>query len=305
MLRNISTLQLAGILIILVLVYLAFLYFDDGGRSRSFRDNLVGINAESVTSIALETGSQDTYLKKEGSQWTVTLPSGKTVPAVASKVTSMLSTLETIEPSRIVTRNPEKWSEYNVDSTGTRVVLSESGSEVLDLVIGRFGMKNQQQMFTYVRLADEDEVYVADDFMSFSVSGDANSYRNQELLRLTPDSLSAIRFQYPDSAFVLQRTIDNKWAIDNRTADSASVASFIQGVRNLNSNKFDDDLDLKSLTPVFSLLFNQKGLDDISVSVYKNEDNLLFNSSHNPDALFRDENIAAKLLKGKDDLITD
>ncbi len=43
-----------------------------------------------------------------------------------------------IKPKRVAARSKTKWKEYEVDSAATRVVVNEDGSEVLDLIIGKY-----------------------------------------------------------------------------------------------------------------------------------------------------------------------
>ena len=82
----------------------------------------------------------------------------------------MLSTLTTIEPSRIASRSDSKWKDYAVDSAGTRVKVYQGSELVTDIVLGRFGVEGQRSFYTYVRLSEDEDTYVANDFMKMSIS---------------------------------------------------------------------------------------------------------------------------------------
>ena len=93
---------------------------------------------------------------------------------------------------------------------------------------GRFNVEGQRSFYSYVRLEEESDVYVAKDFMKMSISTGSEAYRNDDLLKVNKDSVSSIRFNYPDSAFVLSRQ-ESGWMLDDQPADSAAVAKYLQG----------------------------------------------------------------------------
>ena len=204
MLKNISSIKMIGILAVLVLVYLGFEFFGGKSRSKSFKTELVEIDTAKVSKLIIESRGESLELIKENNAWKVSVGDGKYAEAQKSNVKSTLNSLLTIKPSRIVAKDSEKWKDYQVDSAGTRVQVFEGSKNTLDLVIGRFGFNQQamqqqqmmggqgmQQFFSYIRLQNEEEVYVADNFMGMSINSDASGYRNKQLLSLTTDDISS------------------------------------------------------------------------------------------------------------------
>jgi hypothetical protein len=312
MLKNISSIKLIGILVVLVLVYLAIEFFGGRSRSKSFKAELVEIDTAKVTRVLIDGKEDDLELIKENNAWKVSIGEGKYADAQKSSVKNTLSSLMSIKPSRIAAKDPGKWKDYQVDSAGTRVQVFEGKKATLDLIIGRFGVNQQamqqqqqmmmggrgmQQFFSYVRLNDEDEVYVAENFMGMSINSDASSYRNRQLLSLTTDSIASIQFNYPaDSAFVLTRQ-DSTWTIFGTQADSASVASYLSGIRYLSNSNFVDDVPPSALvTPTLSMNIRQNGKADVEVKAYQHpEHQWIIHSSSNPVAYFADESLVDKL----------
>jgi len=286
-----NTILLVGILAVLVMVYLAVSYFGNDSRSKSFREELVDINKDDVTRVEISGGGTTTTLSGGPDNWTVQLVDGSTKPAKEGSISSMLSSLSSIEPSRIASRSEDKWADFQVDTAGTRVKVFEGNDEVLDIIIGRFGVEGQRSFYTYVRLADENDTYVANNFMSMSVSKDANSYRDNEVLRIKRDSLTQITFDYPDSAFTLQKT-DDKWFIDNVEADSANTASYLSGLSLVTSRSFSETQDSPSLTVSYAFT-NQ---EDLNVTLDAGNN---LSSSYNAHEFFRDSTVTNKLFKGK------
>ena len=321
MLKNISSLKMMGILAVLVLVYLGFEFFGGKSRSKSFKTELVEIDTAKVSKVIIDSKGESLELLKVNNAWKVSIGNGKYAEAQTRDVKSTLNSLLTIKPSRIVAKNPERWKDYQVDSAGTRIQVFEGSKNTLDLVIGRFGFNQQamqqqqmmmgggrgmQQFFSYVRLENEDEVYVADNFMGMSISAEANGYRNTQLLSLTIDSITAIQYNYPaDSGFVLSK-VDSTWSIFGSPADSAATASLLSDLRYVNNSNFVDDVPSAALvSPTVSMNIKQNGKADIMVKAFQHPlHKWIINSSENPLAYFADEELVNKLFVGSEKLLT-
>lgn len=320
MLKNISSVKLIGILAALVLVYLGIQFFGGKSRSKSFKAELVEIDTAKVSKVLIDKGGESLELLKENNAWKVSIGDGKYVEAQSSNVKSTLSSLLTIKPSRIAAKKEDKWQEYQVDSAGTRVRVFEGSKNTLDIVIGRFGfnqqaMQQQQQMmmggrgmqqfYSYVRLHDENEVYVADNFMGMSMNTNSSDFRNKQLLSLTTDSISSVQFNYPaDSGFVLTK-VDSNWSIFGAQTDSASTASYLSGIRYVSNSNFVDDVPASALvSPTVSITIKQNSKPDIFVKAFQHPvHQWIVNSSENPQSFFADVELIGKLFVGREKLL--
>lgn len=290
-----NTVKLLGVLAVLVVVYLIMTFTGDKSRSKSFRTELVAIDTTQVTRIVVDSPTESTEVTKTDDSWSVALPDGSDKPAVASAVRNLLTSLESIKPTRIVARTESKWKDYSVDSTGTRVKVYEGNKNTLDLVIGRFGVENQRQFYTHVRLAEENDVYIANDFMGISVARSANDFRNGSILRLKQDSLTQVAFNYPDSAFTIYKE-SNRWVASQFEPDSASVASYLQGLSFVSSKNFADGTGLS--TPELNVNFSFSDQSEIQISAFRKEGDWVIYSSENGDEYFTDAAIFEKIFKG-------
>ena len=229
---------LLGVLVVLVGIYLVVKFTDSSGRSKSFRSELVSVNDEAVTKLEIMSPSDTTVLEKNGESWKL---NGEYVADPAT-VSTALKTLQSIKPSRLASRSEDSWKDFQVDNTGTRIVAYEGGDKTLDIILGRFDMEGQRSFYSYVRLSEESDVYVAKDFMKMSISTSSKAYRNDDILKVNKDSLTAIQFNYPDSAFSLIKT-ENQWLVGDMPADSAAVAGYLNGLRFVTSRNFADNPD--------------------------------------------------------------
>jgi len=301
--KKISNIKLIVIFGVLVTIYLAITFLGGSSRSKSFRDTLVDIDTARVTKIVITKGGQVTEMTKDEGSWQLPLSNGKKVTAVPKKVTGFLSSLITIKPSRVVTRDQSKWGEYQVDSTGVQIKVYEGSKKTLDIIIGRFGIKGQREFYSHVRLTEDNSTYIADGFMGISLSTDINSFRNNQVLKIITDSVTAVSFNYPDSSFQLTKSFAGNWEIANQYVDSASVAEFFRDVRYLNSSSYYDDLQ-EFMQPSHSVEFTLNGeVDQIFKAALVSDELWVLNSTLNPESYFSDSTLLRKVFVGSNKLL--
>jgi len=320
MFKKVSNSKLLGIFAILMLVYFGLEFWDNSGRSESLRAYLVAIDQEKASRILIEKGGVKTELVKEGNEWNVVLPDGRKTAAMTEKVTATIDQLLQIKPSRLAARNDKKWKDFQVDSAGTSIQVYEGEEKSLDIILGRFGTRQppntgrqpqfqQQQQFSffsYVRLANEQETYVVNDFMGMSISPDQADYRDQSILALNnPDSITAIRFKYADGAFTINN-FGGLWQSEGEQLDSANIASYKSNLRQVNSRRFVDDIELSNLgVPVMSMQIEAPDLaSPVEIRAFQHPTHQwLLHSSQNPNELFASPDIQAKLFIARNSLL--
>ncbi len=311
--------------LLLILVLTASLYFlvkflKNDQKTQNFQDTLVSIDTANVDRLLIKTSTSIVDLNKINEEWTLTLENGKHVPVLARNVLSTLYHLLDIKPSRIISKDPKKWRDYQVDdSLGTVIQVYANDKKQVDIILGTVGIakndkqatnpyeqlelnKQQQRFFSYVRIAGDDNVYASNDFLSFHVSKSPNDYRNSQLFNLTKDSLKNMTFIYPDnSSFSLLKT-DSTWSIENQIANLDSIDKFINGIVNLTSQEFEDSWrPKKDQKPVYTIIANQTNNTSQEIQVFQQEGKLIFHSNNNPNNYFNDENgeLQKKLIASK------
>lgn len=306
MFRSVKNIRLIAVLVILVAAYAGLKLFKNTGRSKSFREELVVIDTSKVDRIIITKSGNSFEVSKDTDQWKVAIPGNKKVEATGTSVHNALGALLRIQPDRIATRDPEKWVDYQVDSSGTRVQVFENNTNTLDLVLGRFGVHGQQQFHTFVRLSEDKEVYAANNFMGISFPTDPNGFRNSRFLQIASDSITQVTFNYPgDSAFILSKSSD-QWYIGNNPADSTKTASFLSGLRYVNGSDFVDDVEPAALiNPTLSVSIQANGLTDhVKLEAYSHPlYGYILHSSYNPRAYFSDGSLLTKIFKGQSELL--
>lgn len=297
MFKKLNNLKLILILAVLVGIYFIAQYTGRKKKSKSLRTELVLIDTAKVSKINIGYDSLDIDLFKEGEDWKLKLKE-KTVIADNASVLSTLNALMTIKPSRMVSRKKSKWNEYQVDSTGTRIRTFEGSDKTLDIVLGRLGVQDRNSYHTFVRLFEDDNVYVAENFMSLSVSSDPSSYRNQNLAIIQKDSILAISFIYPADSSVQLSNDRGVWSINGQLADSTAIATYLSDVNYIRSKEFYDENNT-FINPILTVRYKFSNQDDISIEAYQSEGQWIFHSLENKDNYFKDTELLGKIFKGQ------
>lgn len=292
---KLSTKNLLIVFAALIVVFAIIQFTKRDNRSRDLRTELVNIDTAKVTQVKITSSKGEVVLEKEGN-WVVGV--GDTKKKTRDQaVAGLLNNLNTIKPSRLAAKSKESWEEYQLtDSAATRVQVYDGSNVLSDIMIGKFGVAGQRNFYTYVRLTDDVNSYVADGFMGMNVNSDASSYRDNEVLRLKKDSLTSVTFDYPDSAFVLTKA--ENWMINNQPADSASVASYLQGLSYLNSTRFYDEPIIGTRTHQVKFSFSDS--PDVLVDAYFDESGFLLKTTENQES-FQDKSVSDKILKSQKD----
>jgi len=280
--------RLLVVLVVLVGVFLVVKYTGNTGRSKTFRSSLVEIDTAKVSKLEILSPGDTTVLTRESGEWKV----NQLKKADKNTVKALMNNLKQIKPSRLASRTEDSWKDFQVDDAGTRVIAYEGSDKVLDIILGRFNVEGQRSFYSYVRLNEEADVYVAKDFMKMSVGTGSADYRNDDVVRLVKDSVSSIAFNYPDSAFTLDK-VDGKWQLGEMAADSASVVKYLQSLTFVNSKNFAERSGAPAL---YDLVIGLNGGSDIQVTAYGDDE---FSSSYNEDEYWQDSAVTDKIFKGK------
>ena len=128
MFRQVSN-KVLVIIFLFLLLSAVFVFFIDGGKNeRTFRDVLVNIDTTVVSEILIYPKSQnhkEVKLFKEKENWRVTLSGNKSASVPDKRMTDVFNQLLAIKPQRLAARGEDKWSEFQVDSTGSKVIVKQ------------------------------------------------------------------------------------------------------------------------------------------------------------------------------------
>jgi len=303
MFNKLSSKVLIIILIVLVGIYYISTLTDN--NDRSFRNVIVAIDTAQVTEIAINSSKDNLNImltKTGNSDWEVA-SAGNKYPADKSIVKSILAQFSEMKPKRIAATAKSKWTDFEVsDSTGTNVILKDGNEELTNIYIGKFSytqppqgaqqqqMQQQQRgiMTSFVRLADDEDVYAVEGFLKMSYQNDVNSYRNKSLANINKDDISKLEFNYADRKISLTKE-GTQWMMNGQPADSANTVKYLNKIYRLNSSNFVDQSTQKLSDATYKLSIEGNNFSPIEIQAYPAADTTIqyvVTSSVNPGAEF-------------------
>ena len=297
--KTLNNKKLVIILATLVAVFVLSRVFRSPQLERNLPDTLVKTDTAAVELIRLfpknENGRQLEF-RRNGSRWTVKMDERES-PAEASAVAGMLNYLSGMKPTRVITGKKEKWKNYEVSDSATHFVALTGDDVLAEAWIGKtdftasaggdpqnpFGGGGFGNPFTYVRVADNDQVYTVDGFLEPAFNRTFSDWRNKSLIRIKQADVTGIRFDYPDSAFIAELR-NNKWMIDGAAADSAAMRSFISSLEFRNATGFADDF--QASTPSLSIQISGAQGALAVLKAWRRERDFVITTSQQPGTFF-------------------
>ncbi|KPJ54243.1 hypothetical protein AMJ39_01470 [candidate division TA06 bacterium DG_24] len=161
-------------------------------------------------------------------------------PDIVDRLITALADME----GSLVSHNPANHAVFEVDSVNgtSAAVLDAAGLPLASLVIGKTA---PSMAGTYLRRADEPEVYLTDSFLRSIFSPNLRTWRNRKILSFEPSELRSIELESPTESIRLERTdADTPWQMthpEECLADAATVDGMTRILSHLTASDFAPD----------------------------------------------------------------
>ncbi len=103
---------------------------------------------------------------------------GGTAKVADERMSSLFAQLLAIKPKRLAARDESKWSELQVDSTGSRVKVFRGFEINIGSGNWQIFISAARTMNTFVRLYNDKDVYEVDGFLDMTFNQGANIFRD-------------------------------------------------------------------------------------------------------------------------------
>jgi len=196
---------------------------------------------EAVTSIVLGSGPESLALVSQERVWMIA--NGPRRFADVAKVDYALGMLAALTREELVSILPDKHAVFEVDRVnGRRVVLLAGADTLATLFIGKPGPNGFD---SYVRLADEDEVYLSPSGLAANVLRRPEHWRDRIVLPLDPNEVTTISVDRGGLEIVLERGDAGSWTArkpEEFLADSGACDRLLLTLADLRAVGFADDI---------------------------------------------------------------
>jgi hypothetical protein len=192
-----------------------------------------GLDTTDIDSIVIGKGEDEVTLKRLGAGFVVV--DKENYPAKVSQINDLISKCLEIERTQFVTDKIENHEDLEVTEEKARTVvkfLKPDSTMLAGIIIGKNRDLGQG---SYVRLASDDKVYVAQDVPWFS-SG-AMNFIEQQLTSIKRDDIASVTVSSPDGSYILKaKGNGTEIEMENVPADKQFKSTEAQGVFNVLTN---------------------------------------------------------------------
>lgn len=302
MLGKNRTLLLLVILVAVLALYLILQQTTD--RESNFRTSLPAFDTSAIDRVVISPpGAGNPFsLDREAGTWWVDA-GDKKYAADPFSVSALLTSLNGTAVRTVVAGTPDKWEPYHVNEAQATAIDYYNGNDLLSgLMLGRFeyvqpenqmpdqyGRRPQGEMLSYLRIADEDPVYVIDGMVALGTGKRTDDYRDRKLLNVKTEDLQRLEISYREGITVELEKADAGWTVDGAAADSAATAKYLNGLVNLRGKTFIDlEPAEKDLYGVLTVMTN--GPEPITLKAFVQDTaGFVVLSSLNPTNLFLED----------------
>jgi hypothetical protein len=236
-----------------------------------------------VTGITVRRKSGDTValLKNGAGQWQITSP--KTLAADQDAVSSVLSTLSSLNSERLVEDKATNFDQYGLSQPSIKVEISKKDKKTQELMVGDDTPTGNG---SYAALAGEARVFTLASYNKNALNKSASDLRDKRLLPFESDKVSSIELTAKKQTIAFGRSKDDWQIVKPKPfrADRSQVEELLRALRDakmdLNANE-----DEKKMSAAFNsgTPFASAKVTDVSgtqeLQVRKNKDDYYAKSS--------------------------
>ena len=247
---NKKTLIALGAFVVLGIIAIVALRAPEKGERASDRARPIpSLDAAQITTVDITKGGVTTTLKKEGETYRVIAPVAYAADAGNAK--GVWESLGKMDVSDLVTEQPSKQSEFQVDDKeGVRVVAKHDAQVLADVIVGK-----SVGAGTMVRLPGKNEIWQASGLNRFTFDKPASDWRDKSITTFTAADAQKLEVAAKDGAKLsLKKTgtkegSEDKWQVVDATVkidklDYATANGVVSALAAWKANDFADGVKL-------------------------------------------------------------
>ncbi len=193
----------------------AYIYFVESKRpspeeAANKKEKVFGVETDTIQELTIKVADKEsTSLKRESAGWRVTAP--VTSDADVTEVTTLLSSLSSLERQLIVDENPSDIAPFGLNPAAIEVAYKADGmSDFARLLIGR---KTATGSDLYAKLADNPRVFLISGYLETTFNRGTFELRDKTALKLERGSVSSIDLVVDKQPPISLAKANNAWAI--------------------------------------------------------------------------------------------
>ncbi len=281
---NKQTLYLGGAVVVLLLIYLLLKTTSVPTAQVQY---LVDIDTSEVTEVTIYHDGTTVTLQNDAGEWMVTNP--YTYRANLGFVVTLLQKLGDMRLESEVTHNADRWAEFEVDTSGTRITVHQ-GNRRDDFIIGKTATGYRQ---SYARLEGENTVYLIRGSYGSAVNRTADNWRDKAIADFEQDDV--LRIVTED--FEILKQGEEEWQVtpargESFAGDNTAVRRVTGALARLRTADFPEAADYEDVNwdrPDNEVTVELASGDSRTIRFYQdeNQDNRYFVKYGNVETVYR------------------
>jgi len=206
-----NPLALAGVLLMLILVIVLLVRPGGSGKTEEAASTSLypGLDTSRVDQIRIRAGQAEADLFRDGGLWKVA--SEDSFPADPGGVQRILESVSKLTNDEVVSRVPEKYDLFQVDSAAAvEVVLGAAGEEEAHFFVGKSGPDFSS---SYVRDAGREEVYLQPDPLKGVFDRGSRTWKDKTIFDLSEEEMAELWLVQGEEAVVLENKWEEGWLV--------------------------------------------------------------------------------------------
>ncbi len=245
---------------------------------------------EQVVKIEITADGATTTLSKQDDNWVVT--SMDNYPADGEGVTELLSKVTEFKNTQLVSNNPEKQPEFEVDSTGVEAKLIDVNSKVLAHLF--LGKTTPGFLSSYVRPADSNEVYVAQGYLQSVFDKGTRTWKDRTIFSFNKGIVTQLNIISPEETVELRLDAEGAWQMLKPVSAAAKTTEVDTLLTTLSELDTDDFAEAKDELTAYGLDAPQSTISAVlndgttaTLHIGNEEEGKLYVKRDDKDAIFR------------------
>jgi len=257
---NRSTIILIALLVVLGAVTYFLLPSQKEHESSYEPQNIsLKVDSASVVKIEIEQKAKSVTIENVGGKWMMTSPIR--FAADGSAIKQLLSGLSKFKVGSLISSNPEKQNIFQVDSTGTKLTVTDRSGKSVAMIVGKMGPSFSE---VYFRLPSAKDVYLGEGLDTWTINKEVKEWRDKLIVSTPSDAVKELTYNVSNKEFRFQHDTTG-WKSGGKTLDASAMNPALNQLANLHADDFVDSL-LKIETHPIALGIH--GTEDVTLNLY-------------------------------------
>ncbi len=194
--------------------------------------------ADRVDGIEVSGDHQSVRLQRQGDTWLVATEGNQ--PADPKIPKQIIEAMDKLSTRTLISVSPETHADFQVDSTGFSLRITQGGKPVAEFVVGKPG---PDFMSTYIRPTKGDEVYLVPVYLRTVVDRGPETWRNRMVLEVDQAKIVSYTTRNARETVTLEKGSEGEWRITSPTPQPARadiVGMVLRSLAALRASGFAD-----------------------------------------------------------------